>query len=89
MGTTRTLAQRMKPSLLPALVTIPGQNPNRALVSKATLSNNRGKQALPDTTSLASQQEVRYFTGLRLPGFTGLNRLDDALSLEPRSVSLQ
>lgn len=55
-GSTWTLAQHMKFNLVPASVTIPGQNPNRkgkALVSKAMLSNNRGKQAVPDMLSLA------------------------------------
>lgn len=63
-GSTWTLAQHMKFNLPPTSLTIPGQNPNRegkAIVPKAMLSNNRGKQALPDMTSLALTTRSQIF----------------------------
>lgn len=53
----------MKFNLPPTSLTIPGQNPNRegkAIVPKAMLSN-RGKQALPDMTSLALTTRSQIF----------------------------
>lgn len=59
-GSTWTLAQCIKFNLIPASVTIPGGE-EKALVLKAMLFNNTGKQGLPDMIILALAKRSQIF----------------------------